>query len=300
MLEAVSVPATLALVHFSSPPRPDLPSLDQFDHMLVYIPRPGGDSFLDCTAKNASLSAPWSLGLAGREALILDAKNPHFVRLPEYPTNASTIRATRSVDLTNQTDALVREKLVFNGAHAGYVREYLRNQLPEGRRSYVASFLSDTIGQLLELTFDGLDQPQLPLAMQFTYLARGQFHVLDGQIVGQPPAGFERAFLIHEAVEKRSSPFEVTTPLTIEGSVTVNLPAGFKPRAPGEPESKTGNAFVNSDAETHAAQHGWQLNYRLFEPAGRFAALEYASYCRAMQQAVETVQPRLVGEPARP
>jgi len=47
-----------------SPIREDLPSLDQFDHMLVHAPLAGKDFFLDCTAKSADLTALWTFGLS--------------------------------------------------------------------------------------------------------------------------------------------------------------------------------------------------------------------------------------------
>lgn len=300
MLNAAGIPASLALVNSGSPLRRDMPSLDQFDHMLVYLHTPAGEAFLDCTAKSADLRAPWSLGLAAHEALVLDSANPRFVHIAAYPTNASHIRTTRAVALTNQTDAVVQETVTLTGVHAGFLREYLRNQLPDRRRAYVSGAFIGSGSQLTDVGFDGLELPQAPLAIHLTYLARGQFQSLQNQIVGSPPLGFERTFLVNETIEKRVTPFEVAVPLTIEGDVTISVAPKFKPRPLREAPARTENGFVNCAASIATDEKGWRVNYRLFEPARRFPAAEYAEHCRAVQQAVELLKPRLVGDQTKP
>ena len=300
MLDAAGVSASLALVNTSAQVRKDLPSLDQFNHMIVCVPAPSGELFLDCTAKGANLANPIAYGLAGREALILDRREPRFVRISDYPSNASVIRVLREVQLTNRTDALVRETLAFQGVHAAYLREYLRNQRPTERRAYVAAQLVGQAGELEDLSFDGLDRPALDLEVKFSYRVRGEFHALENQIVGSVPIGVERAYLLSEPIPKRATPFEVSVPLTIEGTVTVNSPAGFRPKPMPKPAPDAENRFVRCQMAVDASASGWRLRYHLHENAGRSAAESYTEYCRAMQQTADLLKPRLVCERVRP
>jgi len=68
MLRSADVPAHLALVNSSAPIEEALPALDQFDHMILYVPpdKDGGQAwFLDATDKGCDLTRVLPLGLAG-------------------------------------------------------------------------------------------------------------------------------------------------------------------------------------------------------------------------------------------
>ncbi|HWH70777.1 MAG TPA: DUF3857 domain-containing protein, partial [Candidatus Sulfotelmatobacter sp.] len=104
LLQAVDLPAHLALVSHHAPVRQDLPSLDQFDHMIVFVPEVQGGRFIDCTLKGADAARDIPLGLAGREVLILQSQNPHFATIPGYAEGASTCDLQRRLQLVNLTD----------------------------------------------------------------------------------------------------------------------------------------------------------------------------------------------------
>jgi hypothetical protein len=181
------------------------------------------------------LTAPWTFGLSGRQSLVLDPRNPRFVRIPEYPTDASSIHVTRSIELTNSNDALVHEELVFHGVIGGYMRQYLHNQPPGTRRAYIAAEFVGNFGELQNMAVTGLDQPEAACDLTLTYLIRGEFQGVEKQIVGNLPVGFERTFLLHQPTEKRVSPFEVAFPLLIDAAVTLSLPSNLKAKPPSEP-----------------------------------------------------------------
>jgi tetratricopeptide (TPR) repeat protein len=292
MLKAAGIPAYLSLVDLAGPVREDIPSLDQFDHMVVYIPSRAGNPFLDCTAKGFDLSAV-SYGLAGREALILDTSRPRFEKIPPYPTNASLIILTRLVEITNQTDALVWERLEFRGVHAGWFREYFRT-LPVGsRREYVANQFAGTSGELRDFQVEGIDEDHAPMIVYFKYLAHGQFQLVENEIAGNPPLNFERAFLLDQVVEKRTTPFEVSIPLIVNGSITVRIPANFRSKTAVAAQAFE-NPFVSCRISSATDDTGWRLDYRVYEPANRYAPEQYPAHNAAMQEAVNTLGPRLV------
>jgi hypothetical protein len=292
MLKAAGVPAYLALLNTIEPVREDLPSLDQFNHMVVYVPSDSKNEFLDCTAKTFDLSAG-SFGLAGREALILDPVKPFFQIIPGYPTNASVVVLTRSIEITNQTGALVTETMQFNGIHAGLFREYFRRVTADSRREAVAKQFVGDFGELKNFEIEGIDEPHSPLVIKLTYLARRQFQILENEIAGSPPLNLERSFLLDQTVEKRTTPFQIPIPLTIEGSVTIHVPASFKSEPVGLAQNIQ-NQFVSCRFSAITNGTGWRLDYHIYEPANRFASEQYPAYNLAMQQVVNTLGPNLV------
>jgi transglutaminase-like putative cysteine protease/thioredoxin-like negative regulator of GroEL len=292
MLQAVGIRAYLALVNTTEPIQKDLPSLDQFDHMVVYIPSAGENGFLDCTAKTFDIPSE-RYALADREALILDPAKPYFQKVPSYPTNASVVTVTRTIVITNQVDALVTEELKIDGTHAGIFRAYFRGLAANLRREYVVDQFVGPSAELKNYGIDGMEDPHSPLTLNLTYLVHRQFQVLDNEVAGNPPLNFERLFLLRQNVEKRTTPFEVPIPLAIRGSVIIRVPANFKADPP-EVSKNIGNQFVSCQFSATTANSGWRLDYRIYEPSHRFAPEQYSAYNLAMQQVVNTLGPDLV------
>jgi hypothetical protein len=133
-----------------------------------------------------------------------------------------------------------------------------------------------------------------------TYLVRGQFQGVEKQIVGNLPLGFERTFLLNQPSEKRTSPFEVAAPLLIDAAVAMNLPANLKAKPPTDARQSTESRFVSCNVVTETSDHGWNVSYHLAESAGRFPAGDYSSHCRALQQAVDLLRPRLIATAEEP
>ena len=295
MLKAAGVPAALALVNLSAPIREDLPSLDQFNHMVVWVPAAGGNVFLDCTAKSFDLATLSNAGLPGRDALILDGEKSHFEEIPAYPANGTVIKLSRVIQITNRTDAVVHETVELNGVHAGWYREYYRDLPPASRRTYAASQFAGASSELTDFKIKGLDDPHAPLSFELEYLVRGQFHSMGKEISGSVPLNFERSLLPNQIVEKRTLPFEISIPLTIEASMEVHAPLHCKARALTTPVRSIQSQFVDCQFSSSASDSGWRLNYSLYEPSGRFPAERYSEHNRAMQQALEALAPQLVG-----
>jgi hypothetical protein len=124
-------------------------------------------------------------------------------------------------------------------------------------------------------------------------LARKQFQIFGNEIVGSPPLNFERSFLLDQIVEKRTTPFEISIPLTIEGSITIQVPANFKSK-PADAAQNIQNQFVTCRFSAATNDVGWRLDYHIYEPANRFAPEQYPAHNLAMQQAVNALGLNLV------
>ncbi|HNX05283.1 MAG TPA: DUF3857 domain-containing protein, partial [Opitutales bacterium] len=129
MLNAAGVKAHLALVDTERNVNIDMPDAFQFNHMIVYLPDFKGGIFIDATDKGLSeVFEPFSL--EGCPCLIIDSDNPRIVSVPANPPLSSTIRITRTIDISADGRATVDEKAVFRGLWAGYVRSVLRERSP--------------------------------------------------------------------------------------------------------------------------------------------------------------------------
>ena len=294
LLKAAGIPASLALVSSSASIRKDMPSLDQFDHMIVYAPTEAGGQFIDCTDKGSAIGLSTPLGLAGREALVLDERDPRFVQIPSYGTNSSQIRSVRNVALTNGVDAAVEETLSLTGVHASYLRSYLKSQLPAGRRAYFAGLMLPLRGELDECNIENLDITAAPLVIRLRYVLHHPFHTAEQQTSGPLPSCFERQYFSAETIDQRSLPFEISTPLIWESEINVRNTPEATLRPPTLDSKRIRGRFVTGEGLSKATKEGYQLHFRLEQTSGRFPATDYAVYCQELAQVVDTTTPHLI------
>ena len=80
----------------------EVPSVDQFNHMIVYAGGHRGGHFFDLTDKNHDLASLPPMGLGGVQALLLDPAAPRFVASPNIQktaTASSRLASSRSKGL---------------------------------------------------------------------------------------------------------------------------------------------------------------------------------------------------------
>ena len=294
MLAAAGVPAQLALVSHHGSVQKDQPSLDQFDHMIVYVPNSGDGFFLDCTSKGADVAHAIPHGLAGREALILDARDPRFVVIPRYPNDASTISVEKHLRIVNQVDLSVDESLTLTGVHAAYMRDYLM-QIPESsRRTSLQNMMEMGDADLTDFKVDSLTATAEPLRLHFAYSLKKQFHHSGNQLRGVMRAGFARSYLSASPVENRLTPFEVTIPVSIEAIMFIDVPAGFKADQPANADLKLNPQFATGQSGSRIQGGQLILDFKCRQLTGEFKAADYASYRQTMAQALSSLEREVV------
>src|SRR5439155_22990323 len=131
----------------------------------------GSSRFIDCTAKGSDPIEEVPLGLAGKEALIIEetsrsanrseSQHSRFVSIPSYKGIGSRIYSERTVGLTNGSDFVVNETLKMSGPVGSVLRSWFRDTEPSARLRLFQNQLSmeadiDTF-ELGEL--DGTDRP---------------------------------------------------------------------------------------------------------------------------------------------
>jgi len=290
MLEAAGIPARLALVKSQGKLRKELPSLDQFDHMIVYLPEFRNGFFIDCTDKGSDLSQAVPLGLAGQEALILDAANPRFVTIPAYPNGSSTLDLRREERITNDTDVVVHETLSLKGYNGSALRAYFKDMQPPGRRNYIDIQLNRRSGEVTSFNLHNLEDTQAPLVIELDYVLKNQFHLAGNQLVGKLPDIWEHIYTSAEPVEHRITPFELSIPLDVESTIALATPEGYREPALKVFRENVKMAFAMSQSEAKKEGTGLKIDYHLQRRAGKFEAAEYDSFHENMVKALNPLE----------
>jgi tetratricopeptide (TPR) repeat protein len=299
MLTAVGVPARLALVSTRAPIQTALPSLDQFDHMVVCLPGSGGVRFLDATDKGEDLMHPVPPGLLGKSALVLDERNPHLVPLGPSADIVSRVHARRNLRFTNESDVNVDETFTLSGPHGAFWRNLLLQLSPDTRRNVMQRQLDLPDAELLDVAFGALDDPAKPLQLTLRYGLKKQFRPVNDRLAGALRTTLDRSLLTADSVDKRQTPFEIRFPLHYRAEITVAAPVGFRVIIPNDPAPVLDARF--GTCEARAVQDGDTLRLELdFRKAtGGFSAGDYAAFRDTLHQVLSLVERQVVFEPAK-
>ena len=294
LLRASHIAAHLALANLDEPIDSEFPALEQFNHMLVYLPNFHGGRFIDCSDKNSdlpALGAPTDLG--GQKVFVLDEKQPRFVDLPPYGPGTSRIHVARRIRLSGQTDAAVAETVTLEGYQASFLRELFRNVPAANRAAMLQEELAPVGGamQVQSVEIENLSQRDKPLIFKAAYLLRNNFKPAEGGLLGQLPALWERMYLGVQSVPQRRTPFAIEYPLQFSSEVDLLAPEGYQLQSLANRDEHGETRFVSWKVRTQAADSGEHIDYELQLPSGRYPAADYAAYDNDLDKALAVLSP---------
>lgn len=128
LLRALNVNAWPALVHTDADIVPEIPSLDQFNHMVIFTSIEGG-RFFDPTQRHHHPAMVVPANLGRKHALILK-EDAELKKTPDYPAHASRVTAERQIR-RNGDGLMAQESAAIDGYFAGSLRGFLSTMNPE-------------------------------------------------------------------------------------------------------------------------------------------------------------------------
>ena len=304
LLKASGIPSHLALVNTSAPIRQALPSLDQFDHVIIHTPSLKDQPFHDCTNESQDHLHTIAPHLHERVALIIDAQNPRFTTIKANRISKLTLHRQITL-LDNLEDFLVQEDAIFTGPHAGYMREWLQSNNAAQHKAQIAQQLGYNhnldIQELHLLELDNLDQP---LTVRLTYQISRGLEKRGDTYQGNLPALWEEYYLATNASTKRKSPFE--NQLTIEFDSQISFFAPDKAHLPEILSSPKDiqNSWIsqthkmikaNQQPQKAGTQH--ILKFKTVLKEGTHSATDHANYTRTLQNSLKNLTPHLQIKP---
>lgn len=288
LLREAGIPAELALANLSGPVDPDMPSIDQFDHMVVYLPEWRGGTFIDATNKDIDLLAVSPDGLGGSWTLTLGDK-PDLVAVPAL--NRSQVRIQRNLEVQPNGDLEVTEKVRMGAYFASTLRSHLKSIEPRERLNWVQRFMGDS-GEPVAVESLSVDHlfaadKDLILNLRYRVSPMGFWHeqnlVLD-------PAYWEHYYLSSHWVSDRQTDFEVNYPLVFETEVSYRAPHQEAIRLSKQSRREGQSEFGAFESDWKADEQSATRQFRFEINAGRFDAKRYADYQRFTAQALDALR----------
>ena len=233
LLKAVEIPAHLVLIRSHGAIAHGQPSLNQFDHMILYVSGLSDGTFVDCTSKYSEpRQARAPQGLSGQDGLILDPENIRFETLPSSVAEVGLVKVVRKVTLSADQDAwLVKEAISFAGSQASWMRAYLDRLNAADRVARLQEALgSDNLIVIEQVKVIDQEDVSVPLKLVMQYRL-AEVKTYDSGWKGKLPILWERMFLKPELSVVRRSPFEQKFPFRIRTSTMLSVEEGQQVQA---------------------------------------------------------------------
>lgn len=294
LLKAVGIESHLALVDTRKDVEPDLPSVYQFNHLILLAPPLGDDWFIDATDKHTNVLLRVPYALEERTALVLDPAQPRLVRIPPSAEDSSSVRIDRRIRIGEAGDVVVTERLELDGYTAGWLREALAYLDPSEYASELqVDYAMRWQVQVMQAEAENVFEPARPLIVRLEYRVADALHRVKERLVGVIPAPFERLYLARDPALDRWSPFYLGSPLRLTSKVTVEWPEGAQLAQPPEASERSG-PFGRARLGVNAETSQLVLEIEATLPAGTFPPEQYAAYCEAGDVALRMFEPPLV------
>lgn len=206
VLRKAGVKAELALVSSSGVLREDIPGLDQFDHMVLYLPDLGG-TVLDATMRHFNTPEALTSSAVGNRALVIEGASPRFVEMKEAAGVGRLMEVERQLRISPESgDANLVETVLMSPPQAAIMRYVLSATPGADHLKTVESMMrrKEPRLELKKFEVHDLADPFKTLRIELEYTVAGAFQKEDKVLSGTAPGVFERWFFELEQERDRN------------------------------------------------------------------------------------------------
>lgn len=294
MLNELGIKNHLVLVNSNEKIIENMPSIDQFNHVINYIEDESGGKFWDATDKCLGTSIKIPIGLGECKAFILDPKNIRFDKLDSYKENVSDFRIDRLVSVKGEK-LLVSEKILLTKYYASFFRSYFQSQDQKTQLTWGKSVLSNIHPHGVVLEFDVIDvfENDKDLVVSIKYeISERIFNVKEGKLVNLPSL-WEPYALRQTELKTRTSQFQKLYPLYITTNTTLNLES-FK--IGGELPAEVSDSLLFFDYNITYELDGNQIKIKsnFTSHSGKFKKEQFSQYVEKTNAYLKALTPSII------
>lgn len=295
LLLARGIEANITLVNTREWLFDQMPTLDQFDHMILHIPALGEQPFLDPTERQlpVGLIPPH---LSGLRTIVLDEDGPFIATIPISHEADNKITVERDITLDSNDNVTVKESVAFGGYESAALRYFLRNANPKDYALAIRHTLGERLptlsfGQLVVLN---LDDRHSPLVLTYEYSLPRFYLSKAGSVgIGQLPASWEICRITAEPEDyERKAPYRVRHPLNVSVTNRYHLPDGWEIEEPER--TRPGGSYLNFASQWSRADGYYLEGTSLSLLPQILPASEGGSFLQALIDAEKALQPILI------
>lgn len=287
MLDVAGIESELALVT-SDDVFPEMPTTDQFNHMIVYVKDLHGGFFVDPTDQEADAFLAVPAGLQKRHALVLDRQHPRLEVIPEYKNDSSMCSIQRTVAVDGEL-AQLTDRIALQGYYASWMRAMLKEEKKinwvKWFQQHVVDFVPDL--EVVSVSASNVSEPQKELVIDISYVLRHAISRAQKRLSVRMPSIWVGYYVSAQPVPDRKNPFSLTYPFSMELTMKVNLPEGYELDASVWSESSGESPFLDWESGIKDPLTG---RFSCTLKPGEFTATQYADYVVAVDAAVKAAK----------
>jgi len=286
MLNAVDIPAELALVNLSQQVLPGLPNVDQFDHMIVSVPLADKRLFIDSTDKDFNLGSLPPRYMAGNHALLIGEAS-ELVAIPDFEEGDSTLRVDREIEKTEGNEITVNEIAIFSGYQAADLRGQLRDietsEMRATMQRWLATRYTDAI---VDDTFvDHLFEADSELIVELQYRMP-----IDAGESFKLPCFFEAEFLEYARIADRRFVFDMPAPFSVSAVTTLRQPAQSKMALASKKPDAGESRFANWSRKIDQTDDSWVFSLEYTGRKSEYEPEDYGEFAEFHRRLIGSIE----------
>lgn len=230
MLETIGIKSYLTAIPLTGNGYSNLPTIQQFDHMILYIPKAEGirEMWVDPTDKTGN-DRPVPLDMEGKTAFIIDGKNSH-IRTTPILENSEEHKASfnHKLHIGKNGYAEFRDSLQLEGKFASTLRNIFYGKDQKQQERLLENLLREGIPdvQLTQMRVENLMDFDKPFILITTFASKNYFGESSEGIKGHYPNIWERSMLKLPKINRRHLPIRVPHETKFTSSLVVTAEGG--------------------------------------------------------------------------
>jgi tetratricopeptide (TPR) repeat protein len=290
LLKAAGITSYLALVSTDNKVDTSLPSLDQFNHMIVYVPSKTGGRFFDVTDKDQNVRLSTPAGLANSNALVLNEQKGCFMQIPAYDEN-NGLKSYREIEIINENDLRVTEQIAFHGYTAGFMRSVLKSIEGTDHLAWSQEWISklQNSAKVTSFKISHLFDNSRDLILDLQYEIPRFSIMSEKQLSFKTPAIWEQYYLEVLPFKDRRTDFRIPYPFSIKSKVAIKAPDSYRLISVDENKKEAGGPFCQWRTQIAPSDNTCELALSCTLKAGVFDSSKYPAYQSLMEQVVGSI-----------
>lgn len=213
MLATIGVKSYLTAIHLTEEGFEQLPTIQQFNHMILYIPKQDkiSEMWVDATDKTGN-DRPVPLDMEGKVALVIDDDNSHVVTTPILEDNQEhQIAIDHRLFIGNDGACEFRDSVALTGKFGSVMRNRFFGRDVKDQEKLMEEFLMTGIPDVNigNIKIENLSDFNKPLVLIVTYASKGYFGQGGSELKGRFPNVWERSLFKLPKVTKRHHPIRM-------------------------------------------------------------------------------------------
>ena len=230
MLESIGVKSYLAAIHLREAGYEHLPTIQQFNHMILYVPKQGDidEMWIDATDKTGN-DRPVPLDMEGKVALVIDGENSHVVTTPILEENQEhQIAIDHRLFISNNGISQFRDSVTLQGKFGSAMRNRFYGRDVKEQEKLMESLLVTGIPDvnIASVKIGNLSDFNKPLILVVNYASKGYFGQGGSELKGRFPNVWERSLFKFPKVNKRHHPIRMPQETLFSYSLKVSAEDG--------------------------------------------------------------------------